>query len=451
MSQPNNLEVKNQPDSLKSKALKGTVWTLGGYGTAQLFRLASNVILAKLLFPEAFGLMALVAIFMQGIAMFSDIGIAPSIIQNKRGDDPVFLNTAWTIQVIRGVLIWLVACIGAYPYAMIYDEPQLLSLIPVAGLSAIIAGFNSTSLASANRKLNLGKITLLELGTQLVSITVMVGWVLIHPTVWGLVAGGLASALLRMVMSHLWIGGIKNRFQWDPESAKGLFRFGRWILASTALTFFAGQIDRLMLGAFLGTATLGVYSIAAMFKDVASTAIMKLGSKVLFPSYSEIVRSNDHQRLYRTLKRTRMVIIACSWSVTIVLITIGSKLIDFLYDDRYSAAVWMIQLLPLGSLVGVLSLSYQNVLLAKGRSGYITILLVVQLSFQISAILIGYHLAGVVGIIVGLSTIGWLMYPANALLVRKLKLWQPELDIPVIMMAIAFVFFYTNIIGLNIP
>src|SRR5690554_1654660 len=101
---------------------------MGGYGTAQLLRLASNVILAKLLFPEAFGLMVLVAIFMQGIAMFSDIGILPSIIQNKRGDDPAFLNTAWTIQVIRGVLIWIVACIGAYPYALIYNEPLLMSM-----------------------------------------------------------------------------------------------------------------------------------------------------------------------------------------------------------------------------------------------------------------------------------------------------------------------------------
>ena len=87
--------------SLKSLALKGSVWTLGGYGIAQLLRLVSNVVLAKLLFPEAFGLMVLVTIFMQGIAMFSDIGIIPSIIQNKRGDDPRFLNTAWTIQVIR--------------------------------------------------------------------------------------------------------------------------------------------------------------------------------------------------------------------------------------------------------------------------------------------------------------------------------------------------------------
>lgn len=436
--------------SLKSLALKGSVWTLGGYGIAQLLRLVSNVVLAKLLFPEAFGLMVLVTIFMQGIAMFSDIGIIPSIIQNKRGDDPRFLNTAWTIQVIRGILIWIVACIGTYPYAHIYNEPLLLSMIPIAGLSAIIAGFNSTSLGSANRKLSLGKITLLELVTQVVSIAVMIGWVLIYPSVWGLVAGGLISALMKMILSHLWLGEIKNKFCWDPDAVSKLFNFGRWILVSTALTFFASQIDRMLLGALMGTATLGIYSIAVMFKETASTAIQRLGSKVLFPSYSEIVRSNDHQRLYRTLKKTRIVIIACSWFTAITLITVGSQLIDLLYDERYSAAVWMIQILPLASLVSVLGMSYQSVLLAKGKSGLIAILLVVQILIQIVAVIIGHHLSGLLGIIIGLTLTGWLMYPANALGAAKLKLWQPEIDIPVILFSIGFVFFYANIINLNI-
>ena len=446
MMTPNkDLSTSPQPRSLKSLALKGSAWTLGGYATAQIFRLISNVILAKLLFPEAFGLMTLVAIFMQGIAMFSDIGIIPSIIQNKRGDDPAFLNTAWTIQVIRGVLIWIVACIGAYPYSLIYNEPLLMYMIPVAGFSAVIAGFNSTSLALANRKLNLGKITLLELITQLISIAVMIGWVLVHPTVWGLVAGGLVSALIKMFLSHFWIEGIKNRLYWDKECALSLFRFGRWILGSTMLTFFAGQIDRLLMGAFMGTAALGVYSIAIMFKETASSAIQRLGSKVLFPSYSEIVRTNDHSRLYRTLKKTRLVIIASSWSVSIILIVLGSAMIDFLYDERYGNAVWMIQILPLSSLVGVLSLSYQNVLLAKGKSGFITAILAVQIIIQASAIMIGYYTNGIVGIIVGLTFVGWLMYPVNMIAVRKISLWQPEVDFPVILAAIAFVISYAYI------
>ncbi len=92
--------------SLRGLALRGSIWTLGGYGASQVLRLAGNLVLARLLFPEAFGLSALVGVFMVGLAMFSDVGIGPSVIRSHRGDDADFLNTAWTIQVIRGLVLW---------------------------------------------------------------------------------------------------------------------------------------------------------------------------------------------------------------------------------------------------------------------------------------------------------------------------------------------------------
>jgi O-antigen/teichoic acid export membrane protein len=134
----NNHHKKN----LKKRVINSSMWTLGSYGGRQLIRLGSNVILAKLLFPEAFGLMMLVSVFMQGIGMFSDIGTGTSIIQNKRGGEPNFLNTAWSLQVIRGTVIWLIACAISPFYANIFNEPMLTQLIPVAGFAAVISGFN---------------------------------------------------------------------------------------------------------------------------------------------------------------------------------------------------------------------------------------------------------------------------------------------------------------------
>lgn len=438
--EPKKLSAE-KPRSLKGLALQGSVWTLSGYGTAQFLRLASNVILAKLLFPEAFGLMVLVAIFMQGITMFSDIGIIPSIIQNKRGDDPAFLNTAWTIQVIRGVIIWIVACIGAYPYSILYDEPLLLKMIPVAGLSAIIAGFNSTSLATANRNIKLGKITLLELITQSFSIFVMISWVYVHPTVWGLVVGGVASAVIKMALSHLWLGDIRNRFFWDKECAEKLFKFGRWILASTALTFMARQTDKLLLGYLLGTTTLGVYFIAETFKNMSSTAIKLLGNKVLFPSYSKVINDSE-ERLYFVLRKSRIIMILGSWAISFLLITGGSFIINYFYDERYIEAVWMIKILPLGALIGVLSITYQNVLLAKGKSAILSLLLTIQIIINTFAVIIGYYSFDLKGVIYGITFVSWMIYPFTAYVMLKEKLLQPEIDLPVIFLAILAVTFY---------
>src|SRR5262245_44517632 len=123
---------------LKSRVISGSIWTIGSYVATQVLRLGGNLIFARLLYPEAFGLMALVTIFVQGLAMFSDIGIGPSIIQSRRGEDPRFLNTAWTIQVVRGFLLWTVSAVGARPFAIWYGKPELASLIPVAALGTII-------------------------------------------------------------------------------------------------------------------------------------------------------------------------------------------------------------------------------------------------------------------------------------------------------------------------
>src|SRR5690606_37933513 len=147
-----------------------SVWTIAGYGAGHMLRLGSNLILTRLLFPEAFALMALVQVFMQGLAMFSDIGIGPSIVQNSRGEDVTFLNTAWTIQIVRGIVLSICACVVAWPVSEVYGEPLLLPLLAVSGFSALIAGFNSTSVFTLNRKLAFGRLIAIQLLSHVVSL-----------------------------------------------------------------------------------------------------------------------------------------------------------------------------------------------------------------------------------------------------------------------------------------
>src|SRR4028119_542476 len=130
--------------SIKKLAIHGAVWTIASYGTSQILRFGSNLILTRLLIPDVFGLMALVYVFISGLHLFSDLGIGVSVIQNKRGDDPVFLNTAWTLQVVRGGFLWVCSLLIAWPVSHFYEERQLLWLIPVVALTTVISGFNST-------------------------------------------------------------------------------------------------------------------------------------------------------------------------------------------------------------------------------------------------------------------------------------------------------------------
>ncbi|MBN8624428.1 MAG: oligosaccharide flippase family protein, partial [Planctomycetes bacterium] len=161
--QPEDSEAAKMP--ARGRVLRGSFVTIAGYGLGQVIRLAGNILVSRLVLPEAFGIMALVNILIQGLAMFSDVGIEPAVVQHRRGDEPRFYNTSWTIQVIRGFALLLVAGLLAWPASLVYDEPRLLALLPAAALASVIAGFNSTAIFAARRHILLGRLTALELGS----------------------------------------------------------------------------------------------------------------------------------------------------------------------------------------------------------------------------------------------------------------------------------------------
>jgi len=149
---------------------------MAGYGGIQLIRLLRSLILTRLLFPEAFGVMALVWTLMFALEMFSDLGLPAFVIRDKRGDDPAFLNTVWTLQAIRGVALWVACVLIAHPMALFYQEPMLSKLVPIAGLSAVLSGLNSTALYTLRRRMEFRRLTALELANEIVSFLAVVLW-----------------------------------------------------------------------------------------------------------------------------------------------------------------------------------------------------------------------------------------------------------------------------------
>ncbi len=423
----------NSSPSLERRAIRGSVWTLAGYGLSQVFRLGGNLVLTRLLAPEAFGLMALVQTFLIGLQMFSDFGILPNIVQSERGEDPNFLNTAWTIQVVRGVALWIGACLLAWPVAQFYGEPMLNQLLPITGLTVLINGLSSTKLATANRRLAMGQLTLLEVGTSLVSLLVMIGLALIYRSVWALVLGSLMGSLLKAVISHL-LRGESNRFDWDPQAVAEIQKFGRWIFISTIVGFFALQSDRLVLGRLLDISFLGVYSIALTLSGVVEQVVDQVNSKVLFPTYAELVRERP-TALYRHLRRARSILLGLSCGCAILFVLAGQPLIDLLYDQRYTQAGWILRVLSIGFLGRVLCITYSDVLMARSLTFQVMTMTITHTLIQFVAMLLGYVLGGYIGVIVGLALTDWLNYIAYAVCFARLSLWQPELDLPVASLA----------------
>jgi O-antigen/teichoic acid export membrane protein len=404
-------------NGLMSRVARSASWIILGYGGSQAMRLASNLILTRLLFPEAFGLMALLSVVTVGLTMFSDVGISPSISQSKRGDDADFLNTAWTIQVVRGLGLWIVACLMAYPLALFYDQPDLASYLPVAALSLLIAGFNPTRIETAHRHLLMGRLTALDLLSQLIALVVMVLLALMLQSVAALVIGGVIGALAKLALTHFYLPGLHNRFRLEKPAMQELVSFGKWIFLSTVFWFFASQGDKAILGKFLTLETLGIYNIGYFLAYFPVLLGMNVSSRIMIPVYRE---GTDSGRI----TRLRYLLSSGVSGLLIVMALTGPWLVDALYDDRYISSGAIVVVLSIGFIPLVIGMTYDQAALAAGDSRRFFIYNALRSTLQVLLLLAGAIYAGLIGAIVGMSLSMILSHFALIWLARAHHAWD---------------------------
>jgi O-antigen/teichoic acid export membrane protein len=332
---------------LGKTALTGTVWSVAAYGGGMALRLLSTIVLSRILVPQYFGLMTLLNTVIIGLTLFSDLGLTPNIIRSPRGDEPEFLDTAWTMQVIRGAGLWVVCLLLSWPFAQFYGETQLRVLVPVIGLSLVISSFNSTAISTLSRRMAVRELALMELGIQACQFVFTVAWALIDRSVWALVAGRLFSDLVRLVVSYRLIPGQRNKFHWDLPAARELFALGRWVFLSTALTFLANQSDRMILGKLVSLQTLGLYGVAFALSDVPRQIIMTFRGYIVMPFVAKLAHL-PRQEFFRLVLQYRRTVLLVSGTMLAMVVASGDLVMGRIYDVRYHDATWIVPILAFG-------------------------------------------------------------------------------------------------------
>ena len=414
--------------SIKARAINGSIWSTLGFGSAQFVRLLSNLLLTRLLFPEVFGVMALVMVVLQGIKMFSDIGISTSVVRDERGDNPDYLNTAWTLQTIRGVAIWAISCALAYPASNLYEAPQLLALIPVIGFTAVIQGFNAPGILSLKRHMKVRQLISWEFTTQLVTVvvTVLLAWQ--YRSIWAIAVGGVLGALIGCFLSYIMTQSKRPRFLLEPDALNSIFRFGKWIFLSTALTFILQQGDILVLGAFLSKEQLGMFAIAVIWSRMLLQLLLKLNDQVMMPLYAQAYRE-DKTTIKKQIKKARIYLLVATLPFACLMVIGGQFVIDLLYDPRYHSAGWMLQVLSIGTIGSVITATAGTALLSFGDSFGFMLVQVARAVLLVICMLIGGYYYGVLGLIAGASASKILSYPFLAGVLHRHKVWLPSVDV----------------------
>jgi len=273
-------------DTLSQKVVKGGFWVFFLRIVNRGFSLIRLIILARILSPSDFGLMGIALLTMSTLETFSQTGFQAALIQKKE-DIKSYLNSAWTVLILRGFILFIILYFIA-PYAAIFFKaPEAKPIIRVIGFSILFRAFINIGVIYFQKELEFSKQFIYQFSGTLADFIVAISAVLILRNVWALVFGSLAGNMVRCFMSYL-IHPYRPHLSKDLGKVKELFGFGKWILGSSILVFLVTQGDDIFVGKVLGTTALGFYQLAYRISNMPATEITHVISQVTFPAYSKL-------------------------------------------------------------------------------------------------------------------------------------------------------------------
>lgn len=402
---------------LKSTSGRGASWATFGFAASYSIRLLSTLILTRLLTPDVFGLMSLAWVFIGAISMLSDIGTTPSIIRSPRGDEKVFLDTAWTIQAVRGLWIGGLTLLIAWPVSMLYDEPQLFAILCAVAVMPVISGMNSIALATCRRHMQLKHLTLLGMFSQIFTTLANVVFAWWLQSVWALVLGSIAGTLFSFLLSYIWLPRYRPKVMFDRSVMAEIVTFGRWILLGTLFTYMSGKGVTAIMGFEVSVEVLGLITVSSTLAWALGDLVGRVLDQVVFPTLSRLYR--EGKPLNPPVNKIKKISFFAILPSFLILSLVSQPLIDLLYDPRYALAGSFLSIAALNGAIGILPMPYQNAMLAAGNSRGHSIVMGVTAASRILLMLVGGYSFGIYGMQVGLGLGGLVAWAVSILLARR--------------------------------
>jgi O-antigen/teichoic acid export membrane protein len=454
------------PASLGERALNASLWQVASVGVQYPLRLASNLILTRLLLPEAFGMIAIITVLQVGLYLFTDIGLMQSVMRDKRGAEPQYLRVAWVVQVIRGIAItllmvavgFLIMWLGPKLAApnTIYADPVLPWLIVFSSLSLLCKGLESTNVLLAMREMRQKQVVGIDIAAQLLGIAIMVPLAWYTESVWALAIGSVASSVLRLILTHTIFPGPRMAVVWDREQSSEMWTYGRWLIASSAGGFMLNFGDRLILSALMDKHYFGIYSIALVWIEMARNLIQKIAGSTLVPAISQAIRETP-EKVRRVLSRFTGAFEVVTLGIIIGIFATADLIFGYLYRDTYAPAADLARLNAFKLLISM-SLPARHFVMAAGNSFHYGMAHILGAICSVTACYFGYVHFGLEAAIL-FSALGALMMPMVIIFERgladqmkiPLEVGKIALAIAVTIAALVYVFYAPGVFEGSVP
>ena len=294
---------------------------------------------------------------------FSQTGFQAALIQKKERIED-YLNSAWTIGILRGIVLFSILYFIAPYVAAFFNVPPAKPIIQVIGFSILLQAFTNIGVIYFQKELEFNKQFVYQLSGSLADFVVAISAVLLLRSVWALVFGLLAGNAARFIASYL-VHSYRPHFSSDLGKAKELFGFGKWILGSSILMFLITQGDDAFVGKFLGATMLGFYQMAYRISNMPATEITHVITQITFPAYSKL--QNDIPKLREAYLKVLQITAFLSFPVAGLIFVLGSDFTRIVLGEKWMPMVPAMQILVLWGLVRTIGATTGPIIYAVGK------------------------------------------------------------------------------------
>lgn len=341
-------KAKNKNDSNRSlteKTISGSKWIFFLRVLRRIFSFGKNIVLARLLLPQDFGLMGIALTCIVAFAAFSQTGVRAALVQKKEKITQ-FLDSAWTIQCLRGVINVILIYFSAPYVASFFHEPSATELIRVFSLVELFRGITSIHIVFFQKQFEFNKQVCYELTGIAADLLISIPLAYFLRNAWALVFGLISNELMLCIMSYV-IYPYRPRFEFSKAKILNLYNYGKWIQLQYLFVFVRKTYNNLIVGRFLGASPLGLYSMANTIANISVTEIGQSISQVIFPAYS--VLQDDENKIKQAFIKIETIVFFIAVIYTLFIFTLGESFIICFLGEKWIGIIIPLKILSIAT------------------------------------------------------------------------------------------------------
>lgn len=403
--------------NLGQRVATGATWMIALKFAERSLGLISTVVLARLLLPADFGLVALAMAIIAVLELMGSFSFDLALIQNQQAERRHY-DTAWTFNVIFGLVSAIILAAIAIPVAAFYSEPRLEAVMYVLAFSAAIQGFENIGTVAFRKELELHKEFRYMMLKKLAGFSVTLSLAFFLRNHWALVLGMLASRLAGVSLSY-WVHPYRPKL--SLAARHDLFHFSKWMLISNILYFLNHRSADFIVGKMVGTHGLGVFSISYELSNLPTTELAAPINRAVFPGYAKLAENRENLR--DAFCKVIGVLALFALPAGIGIAVLAEPIVQVVLGQNWLEAIPLVQLLAIYGSIMVLNSNTGFVYLALGKPRLMTTIGAATAALLLILLLLGTHYFGLLGAAWAFILTQALAVPCNYLiLVRQLKL-----------------------------